>query len=217
MFKLLTDSQFFKLYPNFLSFNKNDKDDPFYNDKSKALAYMYEIMNMYGVDSKYRQAFFFSQCSYYSKGFTKYEEILRYSMQQLLVLFKGKFSIEKAKEYSQNPEAIANYVYANIGGNGDEASGDGWKFRPRGMLKIAFRDNYKVLSCNLEEEEFIDSPDRAATFTGAIDSACQTWKRHCCDASADIQRLDINTRILQGNLTDFDRRQTELGRIMQLL
>lgn len=71
------------------------------------------------------------------------EENLNYSASGLLKTWPSRFTPEKAAQYAKNPKKIANYVYANRGGNGNEASGDGWKFRGRGLVQTTLKSNYE--------------------------------------------------------------------------
>jgi putative chitinase len=85
-----------------------------------------------------------TQIDHETGGFANMSENLNYSAKGLIATFPSRFTIKtedgkvipeitKAEEYKHNPVKIANYVYANKLGNGDEQSGDGWKFRGRGM------------------------------------------------------------------------------------
>lgn len=95
-----------------------------------------------GCISKMQQAMFLAQCGHESAGFTRFTENLNYSADGLLSVFGKRFAAKKAQEYAKMPEKIANYVYANRLGNGDEASGDGWKYRGRGLIQITGKKNY---------------------------------------------------------------------------
>lgn len=86
------------------------------------------------------------------------EENLNYSAAGLQKTWPSKFTPAKAAEYAKKPEKIANYVYANRIGNGNEASGDGWKFRGRGYVQVTGRANYQW-SKELTGTDLISSPD----------------------------------------------------------
>jgi putative chitinase len=244
-FKLLTDAQLTKLYPHFNFWGSSEnKLKPYqaptnfkdkteekemlktferYEDKlirlrNEAYSAMYEILNRFQIDSKLRQAFFFAQCAHETQGFFRYDENLRYSTTSLMTTFKGKFTFEEAKAYAMKPEKIANKVYANRFGNGDEASGDGWLYHGRGMLQTTFKANYEVLKGENLSFNYAENPELvSSTFIGAVESAAHFWRRNGLNASADAQRLDTNTRIINGGMTNYSDRQTQLGRIMALL
>ena len=111
-----------------------------------------------------RAAHFFAQTAHESGNFKAFSENLNYGAKGLLGIFKKYFPTEsKALEYERKPEKIANLVYASRMGNGDEASGDGWKFRGRGALQLTGKDNYKAFSDYMKKPEIMDNPDLVAT------------------------------------------------------
>lgn len=112
----------------------------------------------------YRAAHFFAQTVHESGGFKKFHENLNYSAQGLLGTFKKYFpNVSLAEAYQRNPEKIANFVYGNRMGNGDESSGDGWKFRGRGALQLTGKNNYKEFADYLNRPDIMDNPDIVAT------------------------------------------------------
>jgi putative chitinase len=99
------------------------------------------------------------QCHHESGGFTADTENLNYGVKGLMSIFKKYFPTEAlALQYERKPEKIANKVYASRMGNGDEASGDGWKFRGRGALQLTGKDNYKAFTTFIKEDCVAD-PD----------------------------------------------------------
>jgi putative chitinase len=99
------------------------------------------------------------QCHHESGGFTADTENLNYGVKGLMSIFKKYFPTEAlALQYERKPEKIANKVYASRMGNGDEASGDGWKFRGRGALQLTGKDNYKAFTTFIKED-CIANPD----------------------------------------------------------
>lgn len=114
---------------------------------------------------------FLAQVGHESGGFNFVRENLNYSEAGLLKIFGKYFNAATAKVYARNPEKIANRVYANRMGNGNEASGDGWKFRGRGVLQITGRDNYTLLSKYLgktldETVAYLETPEGAVIAAG---------------------------------------------------
>lgn len=95
-----------------------------------------------GCISKMQQAMFLAQCGHESAGFSVFTENLNYSVDGLLACFNKYFDKYTAMKYARKPEQIANRVYANRMGNGDETSGDGWKYRGRGLIQITGKKNY---------------------------------------------------------------------------
>ena len=111
-----------------------------------------------------RAAHFFAQTAHESGNFKAFAENLNYGAAGLTGIFKKYFPTnEKALLYERKPEKIANLVYASRMGNGDEASGDGFKFRGRGALQLTGKDNYKVFSEYLKNPEIMTNPDLVAT------------------------------------------------------
>lgn len=110
-----------------------------------------------------RLAHFLAQCSHESDNFRLVRENLNYSSEGLKTTFKKYFPTEAlAIAYARQPEKIANRVYANRMGNGDEASGDGWKFRGRGFIQLTGKDNYKAFG-DFIKEDLLNNPDLVAT------------------------------------------------------
>jgi putative chitinase len=108
-------------------------------------------------------AHFFAQTAHESGNFKAFSENLNYSAEGLLKIFPRYFDEVKARQYARQPERIANRVYANRMGNGDEASGEGHKYRGRGALQLTGKSNYKDFSEYLKKPEILDNPDLVAT------------------------------------------------------
>lgn len=117
---------------------------------------------------------FMGQCDHESAEFTRLEENLNYSEQALLNIFKHDFDTNKdrvlspperkrAKELARKPEKIANFIYANQNGNGDEASGDGWKHRGFGPLQLTGKANQDDFAKIVNDPFIIDNPSLIAT------------------------------------------------------
>jgi putative chitinase len=88
-------------------------------------------------------AHFFAQTAHESGNFKAFSENLNYSAEGLLRIFPKYFDQATANKYARQPERIANRVYASRMGNGDEASGDGWRYKGRGALQLTGKSNYK--------------------------------------------------------------------------
>jgi putative chitinase len=115
-------------------------------------------------------AHFFGQCSTETGGFVKFVENLNYSAEALTKLFGKYFLHNDVTSYARQPEKIANHIYSLRMGNGNEASGDGWKYRGRGALQTTGKSNYQALSKSLQVPEILTNPDLVAT-TYAFESA----------------------------------------------
>jgi putative chitinase len=110
-----------------------------------------------------RAAHFFAQTSHETGGFRIFSENLNYSEKGLKGTFSKYFPGNLAEMYARNPEKIANRVYASRMGNGNESSGDGWKYRGRGALQTTGNNNYKAFALYLKEPEVLCNPDLVAT------------------------------------------------------
>ena len=111
----------------------------------------------------FKAAHFFAQTSHETGGYKLFSENLNYSAEGLQKTFGKYFTKELATSYAKQPEKIANRVYSSRMGNGDEASGDGWKYRGRGALQLTGKDNYIAFSKYLNKPEIIINPDLVAT------------------------------------------------------
>jgi putative chitinase len=109
-----------------------------------------------------RAAHFFAQTAHETGGFKAFSENLNYSADGLQKIFGKYFPGLLEEQYARNPEKIANRVYADRMGNGNEASGDGWKYRGRGALQLTGKSNYKAFSDYLKNPLIMEQPDMVA-------------------------------------------------------
>jgi len=149
-----------------------------------------------------RAAHFFAQTAHESGNFKAFAENLNYGASGLTTTFKKYFpTAEKALLYERKPEKIANLVYGNRMGNGDEASGDGFKFRGRGALQLTGKDNYKVFSEYLKKPEIMTNPDLVAT-EYAFESAIFFFDRNklwdICDKGVNKDTILALTKRING-------------------
>jgi len=149
-----------------------------------------------------RAAHFFAQTAHESGNFKAFAENLNYGTSGLTTTFKKYFpTAEKALLYERKPEKIANLVYGNRMGNGDEASGDGFKFRGRGALQLTGKDNYKVFSEYLKKPEIMTNPDLVAT-EYAFESAIFFFDRNklwdICDKGVNKDTILALTKRING-------------------
>jgi putative chitinase len=122
-----------------------------------------EVAEKFQINTPLRLAHFLAQTGHESGGFRITTENLNYSVKGLTGIFKKYFPTENiATEYAKQPQKIANKVYANRMGNGDEASGDGYKFRGRGYIQLTGRTNYTAFGTSINED-IANNPDLVAT------------------------------------------------------
>jgi len=160
----------------------------------------------YDINTSLRQAGFIAQVGHESSGLRIIKENLNYSASGLKSVFKKYFPGDLAYEYARNPEMIANRVYANRMGNGDEESGDGWRYRGRGLIQITGKNNYSDLvnefNMNLE-----DVPDWLETPEGATLSAGWFWNSRGLNEYADMEDIIEMTKLINGGLNGIDDRE----------
>ena len=110
-----------------------------------------------------RAAHFFAQTAHESGFFKAFSENLNYGAKGLRTIFGKYFSTDgMARAYERQPQKIANRVYANRMGNGDEASGDGWKYRGRGALQLTGKSNYQAFANYIGRPDVMTNPDLVA-------------------------------------------------------
>ena len=149
-----------------------------------------------------RAAHFFAQTAHETGNFKAFSENLNYGAQGLLGIFKKYFPTEAlAKQYERQPEKIANRVYASRMGNGDEASGDGWKYRGRGALQLTGKANYQAFADYLKKPEIMTNPDLVATEL-AFESAIFFFDRNklwdICDKGVNKDTILALTKRING-------------------
>jgi putative chitinase len=168
-----------------------------------------KLLPDYDINTSQRIAAFIAQCSHESAGFTALKENLNYRWQTLRKLFPKYFPDDAiAQEYANKPnkqEAIANRIYASRMGNGDEASGDGYRFCGRGLIQLTGRNNYTFFAGSLditveEATEYLN------TFEGAAQSACWFWETNNLNQWADKGDILTLTKRINGGTIGLDDR-----------
>lgn len=162
----------------------------------------------YDINTPQRVAAFIAQCAHESGGFKFLKENLNYKAESLMRVWPRYFpNLDIAKQYAHNQEKIANRAYASRMGNGDEASGDGWKFCGRGLIQLTGRSNYQAFADSIETD-IEDIPAYLATFEGAVQSACWFWENNNLNRWADQgDILNLTKKINGGTLGLADRQK----------
>jgi putative chitinase len=156
-----------------------------------------------GINTRLRLAAYFAQCDHESAGFTAVVENLNYSATALMSTFPRYFNdAQLAHRYARKPEMIANRVYANRMGNGDEASGDGWKYRGRGIIQLTGKNNYRAYSALA-----LANPDIVAQPEHAVRSSIWFWTTNNLNALADAGDFITLTRRINGGTNGLAHRQ----------
>jgi putative chitinase len=159
-----------------------------------------EAMYRFRINNFKRTAMFLAQCAMESGRFGTLEENLNYSAAGLLKVWPNRFSASEAEYYARRPQAIANRAYANRGGNRDEASGDGWRYRGRGPLQVTFRSNY--FSCGVDcALPLILEPERLAGPQGAFGAAWYWWRSGCNEVADEDDFDGVSGLVNRGDRT----------------
>lgn len=163
----------------------------------------------YGVTTLPRWWCFLGQIAVESDYFRRLREDLWYTAPRIGVVWPEL--ADRAESLAGNPEALANAAYANRLGNGDEASGDGWRFRGRGLIQITGRDNYQRFG-EIAGIDLIDAPESAATPAIAVQIALAYWQHTGCNELADQNNIREITLRINGGLEALPQRQVMTGR-----
>ena len=166
------------------------------------------IFTKYEINTLNRVAGFIAQCAHESGAFSITKENLNYSAAGLLKIFKKYFTEATAAQYARKPEMIANKVYANRMGNGDEKSGDGWKYRGRGFIQITGKINYFQLA-NDTDLDCLKNPNLLLEEANAMISALWFWNKAGLNKLADKNDIKGITKRINGGYNGLEHR-TEL-------
>ena len=176
-----------------------------------------ETMERFDISNKYRIAAFLSQVAHESGGFKFVVENLNYSADALLRVFPKYFPApEIANAYARQPERIANRAYANRMGNGDEASGDGWAYRGRGLIQLTGKNNYASFSLQMDNNCLVE-PDIVAEPKLAALSAGWYWNSRNINPVADTDDVKEVTRLVNGGYNGLADREAKYEKLMQIL
>lgn len=183
----------------------------------KYIAPLNKVIVEYQLDSKERVAAFIAQTGHESGEYQTVRENLNYSAQALRKTFPKYFkSVAEAQSYARQPAKIANRVYANRMGNGDEASGDGWRFRGRGLIQITGRNNYTALAKYLGRS-IEDTISYLETTEGAVVSAAWFWKTNNLRDLEERNEFLTLTRKINGGTNGLDHRKLLYERALSIL
>jgi putative chitinase len=167
------------------------------------------------IESPSRIAGFLAQTSHESGKYKFLTENLNYSDKGLLKTFPKYFNESNVMEYARKPEAIANRVYANRMGNGDEVSGDGWRYCGRGLIQLTGKNNYQAFA-NSEQMNIEEVPDYLITYVGAVRSALWFWNKNNLNETADAGDLLMMTKKINGGTHGLAERTAEYKRILEI-
>jgi putative chitinase len=177
------------------------------------------VMDKFGINTPLRLSHFLAQTGHESGGFKITTENLNYSASGLSSIFKKYFTTESATEYQRKPEKIANIVYANRMGNGNQASGDGWKYKGRGYIQLTGKDNYAAFDKTVEDD-ILSTPELVATKYPLL-SAAWFWSKNGLNAISDKGATDeVITKVtkkINGGVIGLEDRKKHFNKFYILL
>ena len=144
-----------------------------------------DAMQRFNINTPKRIAAFIGQCAHESANFAALTENLNYRMESLVKVWPRHFpTLDVAAQYHRKPEQIASRAYANRMGNGPESSGEGWKYRGRGLIQLTGKDNYQLASDALRVD-LVANPDAVMEPAMAALTAAWFWNKHGLNELAD--------------------------------
>jgi putative chitinase len=164
-----------------------------------------EAMEEFEINTPRRMAAFLAQCAHESGNFRTVRENLNYSADGLKKIFPKYFKDRDASQYHRQPEKIANVVYSGRMGNGDEASGDGWRFCGRGLIQLTGKTNYEHCGEALEVD-VVGDPKWLETPEGASWSAAWFWDSRDLNDLADAGDIKMITKRINGGFIGLEDR-----------
>jgi len=164
-----------------------------------------EMLPVFEITSVARVAAFVAQTAHESGGYRALTENLNYAGERLPAIWPKHFTGVDLNKYSRNPQAIANRAYRSRMGNGDEASGDGWKYRGRGLIQLTGKDNYTRFG-EYAEISSEDAAEYLETPRGAVHSACWFWYANDLNTYADAGDFVGMTKRINGGTIGLDDR-----------
>jgi putative chitinase len=201
---ILTESQLAELIPG----------NPYISDWYEALE---QCLPDYDINTTQRVAAFVAQCAHESGGFRALKENLNYRAVTLRKIFPKYFPNDQiAAQFAGKQEMIANKVYANRMGNGDESSGDGFRYCGRGLIQLTGKNNYQLFAESIETP-VEDIPQYLATFEGAVQSACWFWESNNLNQWADKGDILTLTKRINGGTIGLEDRIKHYNHALHVL
>jgi putative chitinase len=174
-------------------------------------------MARFNINTPKRMAAFIGQCAHESANFATLTENLNYRMESLVNVWPRHFpTLDVAAQYHRKPEQIANRAYANRMGNGPEASGEGWKYRGRGLIQLTGKDNYQLASDALRVD-LVENPDTVTEPAMAAMTAAWFWNKRGLNELADKGENENISKRINGGTHGMDDRLQRTSTALALL
>lgn len=179
---------------------------------------MTEALPQYEITSIPRVAAFIAQCAHESGGFSMLEENLNYRVATLTKLWPSRYPPGVAEQYAGKPQAIANKSYGGRMGNGPEETGDGWKYRGRGLIQLTGKDNYRQCSQFMfQDNTLLEDPDLLLDPYYALHSACWFWHKNKINQFADSGDFVMMTKRINGGTIGLEDRKKHFAHAVEVL
>jgi len=189
----------------------------------KYLPWLVQILPKYGIDTALRLSHYLAQIGHENQNFNSYRENLNYSEEGLISTFKSDFDVNKdkvispnerakAKKLARKPKEIADFVYANQNGNGNESTGDGSKYLGRGAIMVTGEANY--LECSkfiFGDDRLLKTPELLELPQWSIMASVWFWTKHNLNSLADKDNCKAITYKINGGYNGLEDRLARLN------
>jgi predicted chitinase len=187
------------------------------SDADKYVTELNSALPANGIDSFLRVAHFLAQVVHESGHMKHVEENLNYSAEGLHKVFRSRFpTLDSARPFHRKPEKIGNKVYGGRMGNGPESSGDGFRYRGRGLIQLTGKNNYKAFAEWVGDDSVVTDPDLVAT-KYPVTSAVYYWVENNINRHADVDNVNKVTIAINGGLNGLPDRIRLLNKAKELL
>jgi putative chitinase len=204
---LVTETQLRKLFPN-----AKDATVKAFAAKSPALFKEFDL-----DDKRIRIEYFLAQIAHETGALTRSVENLNYTAKRITEIWPSRFpTLASAEPFANNPEKLANNVYANRMGNGPPDSGDGYRYRGRGYIQITGKDGYRQTGLRAGLD-LVANPEKAVETAHALRVACAFWKWKDLNPLCDQRKFEEVTRRINGGLIGYDDRLEWLKKVRAVL
>ena len=170
----------------------------------------------FNLNTPQRQAGFIGQCQHESMNFTILEENLNYSKEGLVRTWPARFNKDTAVAYHRNPRMIGSKVYANRMGNSNEASGEGWLYRGRGLIQLTGKQQYLLCGFALDVD-LVAHPDLLTQVPCAVLSAGWYWDNNTLNRFCDVQDWKGLTKAINGGYNGLEDRLARIKKALVVL
>ena len=200
-----------------ITLNKFDRCCPNNEYANEWVESLNKILPDYNINTVKRIAAFLAQTGHESSDFKQLAENLNYSAKRLIQVWPNRFpNTAIARQYERNPQKLGNFTYANRLGNGPPESGDGYRYRGRGLIQITGKSNYSAFgnSIGISAQE---AADYMETFDGAVHSACWFWDVHDLNLYSDKGDIKGQTIKINGGTNGLQDRTNRYLRNIRIL